>query len=86
MLLYLYDLFHILQSFLTNFGSRECNVMYVYICKCQVLTILTHAEIYVFNSVSYLLAFYLNYSYMVQKHLEGIFPPLDLNFLGSLCI
>jgi hypothetical protein len=30
MLLYLYNVFHILQSFLTNFGSRECNVMYVH--------------------------------------------------------
>jgi hypothetical protein len=27
MFLYLYDIFHILQSFLTNPGSRECNVI-----------------------------------------------------------
>jgi hypothetical protein len=35
MFLYLYDLFHILQPFLTYNGSRECNVcMYVcmYVC------------------------------------------------------
>jgi hypothetical protein len=55
MLLYLYDVFHILQSFLTNIRSRECNVMYVcmYVVKCDFCIAFAAASLLLLYTIHY---------------------------------
>jgi len=40
-IMYLYDLFHILLSFLQTYGSRECVYIYVCVCVCVCMYLLT---------------------------------------------